>query len=180
MSKLSRLSRGGWIVVGIVAALVLVPSAAVATTLTNTTNTKTAYVPICPNKCWMASGQFTNNSSSSPVSLDIPTPPAGDFSVIDRIQISTLLSPQDSWITVESASGVELAYLSPNGTYAAETPEASGSADNETFAVQPEPTGSALSVDLNLSLNGSPAGELTANVLASGYWEPCTDDAAAC
>jgi hypothetical protein len=178
MSKLSHLSRGGWIVVGIVAALVLVPSAAVATTTLTNTTAKTPYVPTCPNKCWTASATFVNNSTSSPVSLNVPTPPTGDFSVIDSLQISTLTSPLDSWITVDSATGVELAYLSPSGVYNPQ--DEVSTADDAAIPVQAEPAGAALSVDLNMSLEGSPAGQLTANVIASGYWEPCADDSAAC
>jgi hypothetical protein len=195
MSKLSNLSRGAWIVAGIIAALVLVPSVAVATTSTlvriegasgvkaNVTGgDQLLTTEASPGKVWSVSTDFSNNAASTAQSMVLPNPPSGQFPVLTGLQISVFYDADYS--NPGSGTGVYVAvFSSPCGTCSQVelTDVAPSGGDQNTFVpIAPGQPAAGAALSVQPSSQGNPANWLEVSVTASGYFTSCADDPAAC
>jgi hypothetical protein len=179
MSKIKNMSRAGWIVTGVVAALVLVPTVAVATSSVVTIKGSPSGVKanVTPGGELLATGTAAGNLWDTSIAIDapagsetvgnmaLPTPPSGDFDVVTGVQVNTY---------VDSSPGL--------GTFVQFSQSAcSEGAYCEFVNVNPSTVG-----DTVIPLApGVPQGDDTvglifqgieAELMVNGYFAPCADD----
>src|SRR5271166_3819030 len=103
MSKIQNLSNRGWLIVGLVVALLLVPSAAIAAgrgalKLTGIEGTSANQADVTPAQqllttqapladFWQFQGQFADTSSGGTSCVQVGTPPTGDAYVVQSVEM---------------------------------------------------------------------------------------------
>jgi hypothetical protein len=185
------MSRGGYIVVGIIMALILVPSGIAAALTFNglegtngvTTTLYGAHITSAgqllttvasPIRSWLVSAEF-----SGPAFLNLPTPPTGYFAVITELQIDTFSDPSPgpgSFVTVEdnasvvnhNVSTLELADVNPASVGEVVIPFSPGQSTINGGS------GAGASF-LQLDVQG-----ISVTLTASGYFSPCSDGLGVC
>jgi len=189
MSRIKNMSRAGWVISGVVITLILVPSVAVAAGLTyngiegtsgNKANVSTAGQLLTtenlPTKSFVYSFETTpsegNASNDYFTSTNGTPPPAKTFFVITEVQVDAFNVPSTgpgdfADIFVEAPYGLpEIAQINPSGTGNAVIPFSNGI---------PVPSTANADGQMSVTLQG-----ISVNVIATGYFAPCSDDEAMC
>ena len=176
--KLRSLSGPWGVIVGIIVALVLVPTVAVATGVTVTEikgaggnkaevtpagELLTTGAPV--SQSWTTSVTLASSNSQQTSNLGLPTPPSGYFDVVSQLDVTAF---------ADDGTGIAITACSNQGCGTPLSPSV------DVHGVIPESPAVPINVSSNFLTLVHNDGDSQVGILVSGYTEPCADDAAMC